>query len=136
MKSSNQVVRKHSVYLEKFKDGTLYFAAKMRWPESPGKSLAWAHSQINGRPLVDKYIEFQGITDRFQLIKGLSCREAKLIKSNLIRHSILCGDTCLNIIRETNVELTLEKSVYIQDYCNCEHERAMELILIFNSLKK
>lgn len=130
------VSREHSVFLEKFADGSVYYAAKKQWPESASKSLAWAKSQKRQRPLVEKYLQFEGQSEvRRQLVSGLSKKEAELIKSNLIKRSKERGENNLNLIKESNVDLLSGYVAGVQRYCKCGYNRAVELVEIFNSIE-
>ncbi|WP_099609896.1 hypothetical protein [Vibrio coralliilyticus] len=127
--------REHSVFLEKFEDGSVYFAAKKQWPENAAKSLSWAKLQKRQRPLVAKYLKFDGQSSRQQLATKLSKKEAELMKSSLIRNSVLMGDNNLNIIKETDVDLSDGRVSAIQRYCKCGYNRAVELVELFNAIK-
>lgn len=123
-------IREHSVFLEKFEDGSVYYAAKIQWPENAKNSLAWAESQNHQRPLVERYLQFNGYSTRLQLVSGLSKLEA-----NLIKNCILQKKKNLNILKETSIELSSHHVLNIQNYCECSYNRAKELVEIFNSLK-
>ncbi|MGF1862375.1 hypothetical protein [Photobacterium profundum] len=131
----NTVSREHCVFLEKFEDDSVYYAAKKKWPETAKKSLAWAKLQKRARPLVDKYIQFDGVGQRTLLVSGLSKKEAQLLKCNLIRNSAARGEYNLNVKEEIDIELIPERFALIQRYCECGYNRALEMTAIFNSLK-
>ncbi|WGY45047.1 hypothetical protein [Vibrio sp. ABG19] len=136
MKLPSEVsIREHSVFLEKFEDGSVYYAAKTQWPENAKKSLAWAKAQKRQRPLVEKYLKFNGHATRQIVASNLSQQEAELIKSNLIRRSVQSGEDNLNILKETNIVLSVESSFEIQNYCHCGQDRADTLVSIFKSIK-
>ncbi|KGK15337.1 hypothetical protein [Vibrio navarrensis] len=128
--------REYSVFLEKFADGSVYYAAKKKWPESATESLAWAKSQKRQRPLVEKYLQFEGQAEiRQQLVSGLAKVEAEIIKSNLIERSKEQGKNTLNIIKKSNVVLESGNVAAVQRSCKCGYNRAVELVEIFNSIK-
>ncbi|PMN74016.1 hypothetical protein BCT27_00095 [Enterovibrio norvegicus] len=72
---------------------------------------------------------------RRQLVSGLSIKEAELIKSNLIKRSKECGENNLNLIKESNVDLSSGYVAGVQRFCKCGYNRAVELVEIFNSIE-
>mgnify|MGYP001332577311 CR=1 FL=1 len=137
--SNPMIIRKHSVFLASFTDNSMYFAARMNWPENAKKSLQWTkkqseeHSEIH--PLVKVSLKFEGVAKHKQLVSDLTKKEANLLKSNLIRYHQANGKNVLNLKVETEVALEDRKKPSIMRYCKCGYNRSVFLIELFNKLK-
>ena len=122
----------HCLFLEKFADGSVYYSAKKRWSGSSAENLRWAKSESPLRPLVAKYLKYEGEATRTKLADELSRREASLLKSELIKRSEAMGQPVLNTKGKINATLTCMRS--IKRHCDCDFERANTLIKMFNKM--
>jgi len=125
----------YHVFVEVFEDSSVYFAAKKNWPENASKSLSWAKSvkeefPHSERPLVEKYLEFKGVSKRINLASELSKKEAGLLKNNLIRKYF--NSKCLNVQMKTFVELSTMNKQEITKLLEGDVLRAEQLIEIFD----
>ncbi|EKO3488610.1 hypothetical protein M3924_004320 [Vibrio fluvialis] len=132
---SHFLIRAHSVFVETFEDGSVCFAAKKKPPLDTERNIAWAKAQKNTkRPLVDRYLKFDGVSRYTELASGLSQEEAHLIKDNLVKRSRSLSMVDLNMKLKIDIELTHENIPEIQHYCSSNRERAGDLVELFNSI--
>jgi hypothetical protein len=137
----NNRPRNNSVFKSEFSDGSVFYSAKVRAPDSPDVSLAWAiDRKKNGNPggysrlLVASTITHKGESHNSVVCSELSKEESQLIKCHLIRKARELNLTVLNLMEETLIEMTERSFPYIQKYCQCGFNRANYLVDLANKL--
>ncbi|GGI80475.1 hypothetical protein GCM10007978_17990 [Shewanella hanedai] len=131
---SKLVERKYSVFITTFFDDSVYFSSKIRGPESAKASFKWARDQKNNRPLVQRYLKYNGEAESVKFASGVSKLEAELIKYILIESYLSHGHVILNIKMKKEILLNSKRISFIQRQCMCGYNRAVELTSIIDKL--